>query len=345
MKIFLIHKKNGRGMHLLLVAAAVMVAFSAAACKAVPNEVMDQNEEAYTKQKTASPAPQADETQTAAAASPDSAERLPDGEMLTHFFDTIAAGIDAVPLELEAGRYYICDEQFRVGHWDTDFTDVHGYREVDFTAKQLGLMLSDIHDGYMLSSGPFASVVDHYTTVNAEFMIQAKYDGYRLRFRADGAALYLSTEINDWPYTIRINKKYLRDEYVEMITGDVLEFDFSDIEGTEYISIRYVKDKDMKNYPENGRLSEFELTDSETVAQILETITQNAAPIGTYPSRENADMIFHTGDGDVYFKIKNPFELEEGQKEWVLTEATIIALGYYWYDCPEFYELLFDKLG
>lgn len=69
---------------------------------------------------------------------------------------------------------------------------------------------------------------------------------------------------------------------------------------------------------------------------------QNSVPSQTYPSREGADLAFHTSDGDIYFKMKNPITQDENNLMLYEDEPTIIAQGYFWYECPEAYEILME---
>jgi hypothetical protein len=99
-----------------------------------------------------------------------------------------------------------------------------------------------------------------------------------------------------------------------------------------------VKKADRKDYPENGRITEIEITDADTVMAITDALMGHASQTMTYPSRESSDIIFHGPDGDHYGKIKFPITTDENG----IAEPTIIMNGYYWYSCEELYKILIE---
>ncbi len=172
---------------------------------------------------------------------------------------------------------------------------------------------------------------------NTDFQLDLNYDdGSSIGLIADNQEVYIRIRYkHEW-----IHAKVLHIELFEYLLGFAGEggFAIDRVSGTESITICYVKESDRKDYPENGKLTKIEISDSELVKKIAEEVWQRAVPSMTYPSRETADIIFHTHSGDLYGKIKFPISTDENG----ISEPTIIMQGYYWYSCEGLYNLLIE---
>ncbi len=265
---------------------------------------------------------------------------LSDEEVLEHFDELLQKSKTTIPTKINASRYYIPDEKLRIGHWDTDFSEIRGYKEVDITNEQLIPILSAIDTS--LSN---VNVVSEEEITNSDVLVFVLYRGFQLNINVDETSIYLRAQFYDKFYRIKINNKKLHGEYMNLFDSNANMIDFEDISETESISLFYVKEKDKKDYPENGRLSEIKITDEKVINKIVKAIKYSSTPTLTYPSRENADLLLHTINGDVFIKMKYPVSDDKEELEWILTEPTIIVEGYFWYECPELYEILNEHLS
>lgn len=272
---------------------------------------------------------------------------LSDGEIISMFLDRIEKAQPQVPNEIKASRnwrptneFYLEHYNYSNGEMDDKFYKESDYTEVEITTEQFSNLLESILMNYWLSSAYPIGVVKDKIISNSDFHIEAEYDDYNIVINADDESMIMHSEFEGKTYNIRIYLDSSAREYMELLGADEAFFTFEDLLSTEYISVFHVKERHKKNYPENGKLSEFKITNQDDIDEIIGTLSSLSIPICPYPSRENADLIFHTTEGDIYFKIKSPFTEDEEQYKWTLTEATVIAKGYYWYNCPRLYEIL-----
>lgn len=272
-------------------------------------------------------------------------DNLSDDEVLKHFDEVLQKSKIDIPIEIKAGRYYISSEQFKLEHWGNDFLEINAYQEVDFTIEQLNQILSKIEIYNMDSSSPATSVVSSDVIINAEFIVDVTYDGYKIDITADDTSIYLRSKFYNNHYAIKIDNQKLYREYINSIDSNVKKFILEDISEIEYISLFYVKEHDKKDYPVNGRLSELKITDKKLISEIKDAIINNSMPTGTYQSREDADLILHTKNGDIYIKMKYLAEGGDLELEELMAEPTIIVEGYFWYECPELYNIMSEYLN
>jgi signal peptidase I len=178
-------------------------------------------------------------------------------------------------------------------------------------------------------------ILEEQPLANTDCAINIEYeDGTMVRLNASDSEVYLSVrEGGDWTY-IKVRDIDLF-EYVLSFAGEG-GIDLDVLSSAESVTIYYVAEEDRKGYPENSSITEIEVTDSEIVGEIAQAAAHNASPAMTYPSRENADIIFHTKSGDYYAKIKFPISTDENG----MSEPTMIVEGHYWYSCPALYEIL-----
>ncbi len=272
-------------------------------------------------------------------------DNLSDNEVLEHFDEMLLKSKTDIPIEIKSGRYYISSEQFKLEHWGNDFLEINAYQEVDFTIEQLNQILSKIEIYNMDSSSPAASVVSSDVIINAEFIVDATYDGYKIDIAADDTSIYLRSKFYNNHYAIKIDNQKLYREYINSIDSNVKKFILEDISEIEYISLFYVKEHDKKDYPVNGRLSELKITDKKLISEIKDAIINNSSPTSPYKCREDADLILHTKSGEMYIKMKYLVAREGEELEWLITEPTIIVEGYFWYECPELYSIMSEYLN
>ncbi len=264
---------------------------------------------------------------------------LSDSQIIEYFVDLLNKSKEAVPKEIKAGRLYLCTQQEKMDNWNPENPVIQSYIEVNVSNEQMSRMLNEFELSY--SAAPF-TVAEDREILNAEFNIQAIYEAYELKITASDSALYIRTYIDGNNYRIKVEDKAVFSTFIKIMDSNTKVFDFNDITDTEYITLYYVKDADLKDFPNNKRLSEMKITDNDTVNKIVEAVMQNSVPTMTYPSREGADLVFHTSDGDIYFKIKNPIIHDENNLQLYEAEPTIIAEGYFWYSCPKVYGILMD---
>ena len=178
-------------------------------------------------------------------------------------------------------------------------------------------------------------ILEEQPLANTDCIIRIEYeDGTMVHLSASDSEVYLSVrEGGDWTYAKVLDVDLF--EYVLSFAGEG-GIDLDVLSSAESISIHYVAEEDRKGYPENGSITEIEVTDSEIVGEIAQAAAHNASPAMTYPSRENADIIFHAKSGDYYAKIKFPISTDENG----MSEPTMIVGGHYWYSCPGLYEIL-----
>ena len=264
---------------------------------------------------------------------------LSETQIIEYFKSMIAECKDIAHQEIEAGRLYSCTQQDKIENWNPENPSIQSYIQMEISNEQISQLFNEIELSY--SDSPFA-VAEDMEILNAELNIRAIYEEYEFEITANDSSIYVKTWINGDNYRIKIENKDVYITFLEMIDSNIIMFDLNDIANTEYITLHYVKDEDLKDFPNNKRLSEKKITDKDTVDKIVQAVIKNSMPTSTYSSREEADLIFHTSNSDVYFKIKNPITDDEDNLQRYNEEPTIIAEGYFWYSCPEMYQILME---
>ena len=222
-------------------------------------------------------------------------------------------------------------ESYRAAHWDDeDFLDSWGYQEKKLSEEDTGYIFSILNEADY-------TLLENESTANTDFLIWLDFeDNSSLRLLADDSEAYMSLRYEgEWIYTKVLNSKLF--EYL-LGFADERGFALDVVSSAESVTICYVKDTDRKDYPENGMICEIEIADAKTVEKIAKAVVNESVRVMTHPSRENADIIFHTPEGDRYGKIKFPVSTNENG----LSEPTIIMDGYYWYSCEDLYKILIE---
>ena len=179
-------------------------------------------------------------------------------------------------------------------------------------------------------------VLDEAEPVNTDFHVDFKYvNSSEFALNLGEANVYMSVFYDgQWQYIAKVLDENLY-EYIFLLANEEMSsFSFDKMANTESITIYYVKNEDLKDFEENRKITKIEIEDAEIISEIVSALKQFAAATTPYPSRESSDIVFHTAGGDVYGKIKFPVG------DWEMTEPTIIMEGYFWYSCPELYEIL-----
>ena len=279
-------------------------------------------------------------------------------DILAEFYTRIEYAAQNPPDALSAERYYIASERTRIDAWDTNFTEINGSHDVIINYESIQEILKSIALPSPVSAyrsielidveGGFFSDVEYIN--NTGFRAELIYEDFFIHIYADHNTLYLRSKVNGEWYTAMVtdaasNYIGVHLDFITMLASEeALPTWYEHLDETTSISIYYVKQEDSKDYPENGALSVIKIDDSQVIDNIVSSINNTLTPINPYPSRENADIVFHTPNGDIWAKIKNPIKKADDQIEWILTEATIIFDGYYWFENAKFYEILFDSV-
>lgn len=109
-------------------------------------------------------------------------------------------------------------------------------------------------------------------------------------------------------------------------------FSLNQFKDIKSIAIRY-RNKDQKKNEEEKEYTEVKVKDKEIIRKIEMALCESSIPTMVYPSREDADCIIRTSNGELYFKMKGNFES-------AFSEPTIIVNGTYWFDNEAFYRVL-----
>ena len=222
-------------------------------------------------------------------------------------------------------------KRYKVEHWqDEDFLEHWGSQKKDLSQGDIDYIINT------LSETDF-EILDKQPVANTDFYIGLDFEnGSMISLTADNKEIHMNIRhYGKWLHT-----RLLDTDLFEYLLGFAGEggFDMEWISDTESVTICYVKKADRKDYPENGRITEIEITDADTVMAITDALMGHASQTMTYPSRESSDIIFHGPDGDHYGKIKFPITTDENG----IAEPTIIMNGYYWYSCEELYKILIE---
>ena len=179
-------------------------------------------------------------------------------------------------------------------------------------------------------------VLSKEAQINTGFLITLEYDtGCRYEIRLSDRAVYMNISRNgEHVYYAKVLNFVLYEYIFRFADKNISGFDTDVLSDIESAKIYYVKEEDKANFYKSGKITEIEITDSETIENILAAFDEGLDRQSAYRFDEGSDMVFYTEDGEEYYgKIIFPVDEES-------TDYTIIMQGYFWYECKGLYEVL-----
>jgi len=179
-------------------------------------------------------------------------------------------------------------------------------------------------------------VLDRRAETNTGFFILLEYDtGCNYEIRLSDSEVYMNISKDDeYIYYTKVLNFTLYEYIFRFADKNIDGFPVDIFNNIESVKINYVRDEDKEEFNKTGKITEIEITDSETLDKIKLAFREDIEVIDSNRMAGDADIILRTTDGREYYgKITFPVDEESN-------DSTIVMQGYFWYECAELYEIL-----